>query len=76
MKKNWIYSYIALGLTWGSSFLLIEISIKDFTSVGVAFWRGLFGAMTLISIVLFTRQKFPRNLMHWWHFAVVALLLN
>lgn len=76
MKKNWIYSYIALGLTWGSSFLLIEISIKDFTSVGVAFWRGLFGAMTLVSIVLFTRQKFPRNLMHWWHFAVVALLLN
>jgi drug/metabolite transporter (DMT)-like permease len=74
--KKWLPGFIALGITWGSSFLFIKWGLLTLTPLGVAFFRGLIGALTLLMYCLVTRTKLPNKLFEWGHLAVVALLLN
>jgi drug/metabolite transporter (DMT)-like permease len=68
--------FIALGITWGGSFLFIKWALLSLNSVGVAFFRGLIGGATLLLYCLATKTKLPNKLREWGHIAVVALLLN
>jgi drug/metabolite transporter (DMT)-like permease len=73
--SSWLPHYFLLSLLWGTSFLLVSVAIHSFTGPGVSFWRQLFGALTLIPILLLSRKRFPARSV-WAHIAVVALLMN
>jgi drug/metabolite transporter (DMT)-like permease len=74
--KSWLPGFIALGITWGSSFLFIKWGLLTLTPLGVAFFRGFIGGATLLVYCLITRNPQPRRLTEWGHLAFVALLLN
>ena len=76
MSKAWLPGFLALGLVWGASFLFIELALESFTAIGIAFLRGFLGAVSLLIVIVVTKQKLPRVGKHWLHIAVVALLLN
>ena len=75
-QKSWLPGFIALGITWGSSFLFIKWGLLTLSPVGVAFFRGFIGGVTLLIYCLVTRTELPKKLSEWGHLAVVALLLN
>lgn len=74
--SRWLPGFIALGITWGASFLFIKWSLLSLTSVGVAFMRGVIGGLTLLIYCVVTKTKLPNKLVEWAHVAVVALFLN
>jgi len=74
--SKWLPGFIALGLVWGLSFLFVELALISFTPIGIAFLRGLLGAVSLLVLVAVTRQKLPRVWRHWLHISIVAVLLN
>ena len=76
MTRAWLPGFLALGIVWGASFLFIELALESFTPLGIAFLRGALGALSLLILISFLRQRLPTNLRHWFHIAVVALLLN
>ena len=76
MKKNWLLSYILLGITWGLSFLFIKQGLQFLTPLGVAFGRCSLGAITLILIAKTRRVNLPSDPKLWGHLLVIALLLN
>jgi len=65
--------FIAMGLVWGSSFLLIKLVLEGADFVQVAWARLVFGGLTLLVIVLVTRQRFPRSKAVWGHFLLIAV---
>ena len=76
MKKGWLLPYIALGITWGMSFLFIKNGLDFLTPIGVAFGRCSLGALTLILIAKLRNVQLPQNPKIWGHLLVVSLLLN
>ena len=78
MRKpsKWLPGFIGLGLVWGLSFLFVELALISFSPIGIAFLRGLLGAVSLLVLVAVTRQKLPRVWRHWLHISIVAVLLN
>lgn len=56
---EWVLS-VGLALTWGSSFLLINLSIQHFDSTVVPFARTAFGALAL-AFLPGARQKIARR---------------
>jgi len=73
---RWLPGFLALGITWGGSFLFIKWGLLSLTSIGVAFLRGFIGGLTLLIYCLATKTKLPNKWREWGHIAVVALLLN
>jgi len=74
--RAWLPGFLALGVTWGASFLFIKWGLLGFTSIGVAFLRCAIGGITLLIYSLATKTKLPRKPKELAHIAVVALLLN
>jgi len=75
-SARWLPGFLALGITWGGSFLFIKWSLLSLNSIGTAFLRGAIGGLTLLIYCFATRTKLPNKLREWGHIAVVALLLN
>ncbi len=75
-SSSWLPGFLALGITWGGSFLFIKWSLLSLTSVGVAFMRGAIGGATLLLYCLVTQTRLPNKVREWAHIAVLALLLN
>lgn len=75
-SKRWLPGFIALGVIWGSSFLFIKVGLESLTPVGVAFWRGVFGGITLLFLCVISKTGLPRKIKEWGHLTVVAFLLN
>ena len=73
---RWLPGFIALGVTWGGSFLFIKWGLLSLNSIGVAFMRGFIGGITLLVYCLATKTKLPNKWREWGHIAFVALLLN
>ena len=76
MKKSWLAAYLALGITWGLSFLFIKQGLEFLTPIGVAFGRCSLGAITLIIIAKLRKVELPKDPKIWGHLLVVAMLLN
>lgn len=74
--RSWLPTYLALGITWGCSFLFIKYSLGFLTPFGVAFVRCALGALTLIAVSLSRRVALPREPIVWLHLWVVAMCLN
>lgn len=73
---RWLPGFIALGVVWGSSFLFIDLALESLSAAGIVFLRGLLGAVSLAVILVARRDRLPGVGPHWFHIAVVALLLN
>jgi drug/metabolite transporter (DMT)-like permease len=69
-------TYIALGITWGCSFLFIKYALGFLTPFGVAFARCALGGATLVVISAVRRIALPREFIVWCHLWVVAMCLN
>lgn len=75
-NRSWLWSYVALGITWGCSFLFIKYSLGPLTPFGVAFARCALGALTLSVLALARHVALPKDLVVWGHLWVVAACLN
>jgi drug/metabolite transporter (DMT)-like permease len=67
--------YLALALTWGASFLFVELGLAGLSPVQVVLARLVLGALTLATVTAVTRQRLPREPVVWGHLTVTALLL-
>lgn len=67
--------FVALALTWGSSFLLIKIALEGLTPEQVVWGRLVIGAAALLVVSAVTRTPLPRDPRVWGHLLVVGLLL-
>ena len=67
--------FVALALTWGSSFLLIKIALEGLTPEQVVWGRLVIGAAALLVVSAVTRTPLPRDPRLWGHLLVVGLLL-
>jgi len=76
MRKSWLPAYVALGITWGCSFIFIELGLKFLTPFGVAFGRCILGAITLLLVVKVSKIKLPSEKSVWQKLWIVAMLLN
>jgi drug/metabolite transporter (DMT)-like permease len=76
MRKSWLPAYLILGLTWGCSFIFIELGLEFLTPFGVAFGRCTLGAITLLLVVWSRKIKLPSEKSIWLKLWVVAMLLN
>ena len=68
--RDWQLSLL-LSLTWGSSFLLIAISIEHFDPAVISFGRSLTGALALW---FFRGARQPVKLIHWPRIALLGLI--
>ncbi len=75
-RRSWLWSYLALGVTWGCSFLFIKDALGFLAPFGVAFGRCALGAATLLALSLARRERLPREPVVWGHLWVVSLTLN
>jgi drug/metabolite transporter (DMT)-like permease len=73
---KWLPGYIALGLTWGSSFFFIKLALESFSPFGIALMRGLLGGVTLLAFSVATKQNFRISRKTFFDLVIVALLLN
>lgn len=67
---------LALVALWGSSFLLVRLSLDAFTPVAVTAGRLLIGAGVLVLLLMATRRRPPRTLRTWGFFVAMALVGN
>lgn len=75
-SQRWIFRFIAVGIAWGSSFLLIKWGLQSLSAMGVAFGRQFIGALTLVALATASRMPIPRRWRELRHIIVVAFLLN
>lgn len=73
---SWHVPFVALALTWGTSFAFIKLSLRDLAPIDVAFGRIALGAVTLLALLVVRRERLPRDRRLWGHLFVVALLFN
>ena len=60
-SRSWLFNYFGAGLIWGSSFFFIEFANQSFSPIGLAFWRCLFGSVTLFLIILWRKIDMRRD---------------
>lgn len=71
-----IYLYgllLALSLIWGASFLFIKLLIESYSPFTVAFLRCVFGALTLLIIMLLKKEKINFRSLPWLPLIAVGL---
>ena len=65
-----------LSVIWGSSFLFIEVALRQLSPLQVAFGRVSFGAVAIVALLLVTRSGLPQGIRVWRHILVVAISFN
>lgn len=73
---SWIYKFLLLGTIWGSSFLFISLGLETLSPTGIAFWRTLIGALTLLAVMLVGRFKFVRGWNAWFRIWIAGLFMS
>lgn len=66
----------ALVALWGSSFVLVRISLDVFTPVAVTAGRLLIGAGVLVLLLMITGRRPPGGARAWVFFAAMAIIGN
>ncbi|KUL48662.1 hypothetical protein ADL22_09240 [Streptomyces sp. NRRL F-4489] len=73
---GWQLRFAFLCLVWGFSFLFMKVGTEGFAPLQVSLGRVAFGALVLLAILAFKRERLPRSPRTWGHLAVAAFLLN
>jgi drug/metabolite transporter (DMT)-like permease len=66
----------ALGLLWGSGFLLIKVALRGFTPYQIVLAQVTLGAAVLVGYLYATKRSLPLGRRTWLHLTVAALLAN
>jgi len=68
-----VLQFVGMGLIWGASFLFMKVALTGVSFGQVAWSRIMLGALTLGVVALVTRARFPRQLIVWLHYTVIAI---
>ncbi len=69
--KHWLV-FIALGLTWSTSFLWIKIGVQEIGPMALVTFRMTFGALAALAIGAFQKVNWPRDRKTWLTFAILG----
>lgn len=72
----WKTRLVLLSAIWGSSFLFIKVGDRSFDPFEVAAARTSVGALTLVVVLMATKDRLPSNWRLWAHLAVAGLFMN
>jgi drug/metabolite transporter (DMT)-like permease len=72
----WLPAFLALAAIWGASFLFIKVGVRELHPVYVALFRCAAGALTLLVVVLVTRDRLPSDRRLWAQMTVLAFIGN
>jgi drug/metabolite transporter (DMT)-like permease len=75
-KKPWVAMYSVAGLIWGASFLFIELALTFLNPIGVAFWRTVFGALSMLVAVLIFKSRLPTSFDAWKHLTIAGIYMG
>ena len=77
-KANLLNWALLLGLValWGTSFLIIAISVKTIDPISIVFYRLVLGALVLALVVFARGESIPRELRIWGGFLLMAIVGN
>ncbi|MBL8089670.1 MAG: DMT family transporter [Anaerolineales bacterium] len=70
--KHWII-FLTLGLIWSSSFMWVEIVIRELGAITLVAYRVLFGLLFGIAVVMIQKIKLPRTFKEWLPLFVLGL---
>ncbi len=73
---SWLPAFVVLSVIWGSSFLFIKVGVEQVAPLYVTLARTATGALTLIAVLLVTRDRLPRDPRLWGHLVVVSFISN
>ncbi|PSL54696.1 drug/metabolite transporter (DMT)-like permease [Saccharothrix carnea] len=62
-----------LALLWGSSFLWIKIALTGLSPLQITLTRTALGALVLVALVYWSKQRLPRDRTSWLHLSFAAL---
>ncbi|WP_439422987.1 DMT family transporter [Saccharothrix sp. HUAS TT10] len=62
-----------LALLWGSSFLWIKIALTGLSPVQITLTRTALGALVLVALLRWNRQRLPRDRTTWLHLGFAAV---
>ncbi|MEV4640043.1 DMT family transporter [Actinoplanes sp. NPDC049548] len=72
--RSWLPGFLTLAAIWGTSFLFIKVGVRELHPLWLTFGRVAAGALTLLVILLLTRDRLPRDPRLWGHLVVVGAL--
>jgi len=75
-SAGWRLQFLLLSATWGSSFLLIKVLGRHWPAVWIALGRVALGAITLVVLTLWRRERLRLEPRLVAHLTVAALLFN
>ena len=70
--KHWAV-FLTLGAIWGSSFLWIEIALREIGPITLVAFRVLFGLLFGVAVIITQRIPLPRTLKEWMPLSVLGL---
>ncbi|HZN71787.1 MAG TPA: DMT family transporter [Micromonosporaceae bacterium] len=73
---RWLPGFVALAAIWGASFLFIKVGVSQLHPVYLTLGRVATGALTLLAVLVVTRDRLPRDPKLWGHLAVIAAFAN
>jgi drug/metabolite transporter (DMT)-like permease len=77
-KANLMNWALLMGLValWGTSFLIIAISVETIDPISIVFYRLVLGALVLALVVFARGESVPRELRIWGGFLLMAIAGN
>ncbi|MDG4822332.1 DMT family transporter [Asanoa sp. WMMD1127] len=72
--RGWLPGFVLLGVIWGSSFVFIKVGVAELHPLYVTLGRVLAGLLTLLVVLLVTRDRLPRDLRLWGHLVVTGVV--
>jgi drug/metabolite transporter (DMT)-like permease len=77
-KANLLNWALLMGLValWGTSFLIIAISVETIDPISIVFYRLVLGALVLALVVFARGESIPRELRIWGGFLLMAIAGN
>jgi len=72
---NWALLVILVAL-WGTSFMIIAISVETIDPISVVFFRLVLGALVLTLVVFARGQRLPLDARSWGAFTLMAIAGN
>lgn len=73
-SAGWLPAFLVNAVIWGASFLFIKYGVLEMPAMWVGAGRVVLGALTLIVIMLFLRERLPRDPKMWAYLLVPGVV--